>query len=341
MRRIGLAVAVALSLVLGTIAGEAQQVKVYRVGVMFQGSPPAPGTQLALTTALRDLGYIEGRNIVIDRRWAEGKNEHYSSLAAELVALKPDVIVADTTPAVIAAKRATATIPIVMVLPADPVGFGLVESLSRPGGNVTGVTSLETDLIVKGVEFLHAVVPKAKLMAVLMSDSSPTHPSQVKAIQYAVRGFGLTVLPTMVRSSEDFEEAFRSMAKQKAEALIVLGGLPFAFSASGEWVRPGAAASTAGAAAKLLKLVAKAKLPAIYRTRSWVDEGGLMSYGWSLPKRWSLAATYVDKILKGAKPADLPVQQPTEFELVINLKTAKTLGLTIPPSVLALADRVQ
>src|SRR5262249_61668595 len=142
----------------------------------------------------------------------------------------------------------------------------------------TGVTSLETPLIVKGVEFLHAVVPKAKLMAVLMSDS-PVHPSQVKAIQDAVRGFGLTVLPTMVRSSEDFEEAFGSMAKQKAEALIVLGGLPFSFSASGE---------------KLLKLVAKAKLPAIYRTRSWVDEGGLMSYGWSLPKRWSLAATYVD-----------------------------------------------
>src|SRR5262245_1839801 len=324
MRRIGLAVAVALSLVLGTIAGEAQQVKVYRVGVMFQGSPPAPGTQLALTTALRDLGYIEGRNIVIDRRWAEGKNERYSSLAAELVALKPDVIVADTTPAVIAAKRATATIPIVMVLPADPVGFGLVESLSRPGGNVTGVTSLEADLIVKGVEFLHAVVPKAKLMAVLMSDN-PTHPSQVKAIQDAVRKFGLTVLPTMVRSSEDFEEAFRSMAKQKAQALIVLGGPPFSPPRGG----------------KLVELAAKTKLPAMYRTRNWVDAGGLLSYGVSNPKNWSLAATYVDKILKGAKPADLPVQQPTEFELVINLKTAKTLGLTIPPSVFALADRVQ
>src|SRR5262245_43410959 len=325
MRRIGLAVAVALSLVLGTIAGEAQQVKVYRVGVMFQGSPPAPGTQLALTTALRDLGYIEGRNIVIDRRWAEGKNEHYSSLATELVALKPDVIVADTTAAVIAAKRATATIPIVMVLPADPVGLWIVESLARPGGNVTGVTSLETDLIVKGVEFLQAVVPKAKLMAVLMSDSSPTHPSQVKAIQDAVRGFGLTVLPTMVRSSEDFEEAFRSMAKQKAEALIVLGGPPFSPPRGG----------------KLVELAAKTKLPAMYRTRNWVDAGGLVSYGVSNPKNWSLAATCVDKILKGAKPADLPVQQPTEFELVINLKTAKTLGLTIPPSVFALADRVQ
>src|SRR5215510_6961071 len=262
MRLIGLAVVLAICLLAEPISAEAQQAKIYRVGVLVQGSPPVPGSQPGpFATAMRDLGYIEGRNIVIDRRWAEGKNERYSSLATELVALKPDVIVADTTPAILAAKRATATIPIVMVLPGDPVGFGLVESLARPGGNVTGVTSLETDLIVKGVEFLHAVVPKAKLMAVLMSDSSPTHPSQVKAIQDAVRGFGLTVLPTMVRSSEDFEEAFRSMAKQKAEALIVLGGLPFSFSASGELGDAGAQAQ------KLLKLVAKAKLPAIYRTR--------------------------------------------------------------------------
>ena len=262
---------------------------------------------------------------MVDWRSAEGNNDRYSSLAAELVALKPDVIVADTTPAILAAKRATATIPIVMVTPADPVGSGLVKSLARPGGNVTGVTSLEADLIVKGVDFLHAVVPKAKLMAVLMSDN-PTHPSQVKAIQDAVRGFGVTVLPTMVRSSDDFEAAFSSLAKQKAEALIVLGGPPFSSSAQ---------------RGKLLGLAAKTKLPGIYRTRNWVVEGGLMSYGHDNLKNWSLAATYVDKILKGAKPADLPVQQPTEFELVINLKTAKTLGLTIPPSVLALADRVQ
>jgi len=325
MRRFGLAVVVVLSLVLAPIAGEAQEVKVYRVGVMNQGSPPAQGQPLLFTKALRDLGYIEGRNIVIDRRWAEGINERYSSLATELVALKPDVIVADTTPAILAAKRATATIPIVMVTPADPVGSGLVDSLARPGGNVTGVTSLEADLIVKGVEFLHAVVPKAKLMAVLMSDN-PTHPSQVKAIQDAVRGFGVTVLPTMVRSADDFNEAFRSMAKQKAEALIVLGGPPF---------------SSPAQRGKLLGLAAKTKLPTIYRTRNWVNEGGLMSYGPNTLKNWSIVATYVDKILKGAKPADLPVQQPTEFELVINLKTAKRLGLMIPPSVLALADRVQ
>ena len=324
MRLIGLAVLAAV-ITLAPLAGEAQQVKVYRVGVLLQGSPPAPGSQPGiLVRALRDLGYIEGRNIVVDRRWAEGKNERYASLATELVALKPDVIVADTTPAVIAAKRATATIPIVMVAPGDPVGSGLVESLARPGGNVTGVTSLQTELLVKGVELLHAVVPKAKRVAVLMTDN-PAHPSQLKTIQDSARGFGLTVLPTMVRSSEDFEEAFRSMAKQQAGALIVLGGPPF---------------TSAAQRGKIVELAAKTKLPATYRTRNWVDEGGLLSYGSSLAKRWRLAATYVDKILKGAKPADLPVQQPTEFESVINMKTAKALGLTIPQTLLLRADQV-
>jgi putative tryptophan/tyrosine transport system substrate-binding protein len=187
------------------------------------------------------------------------------------------------------------------------------------------VTSLETELHVKGVELLHAVVPKATRVAVLMSDN-PVHPSQLKAIQDAARGFGLTVLPTMVRSSDDFEEAFRSMAKQKAGALIVLGGSPFN--------------SARGALDKLLKLAAKAKLPAIYRSRNEVEAGGLLSYAANNAKNWSLAATYVDKILKGAKPADLPVQQPTEFELAINLKTAKALGLTIPQSILLRAGQV-
>lgn len=329
MRLIGLAVMLAVGLVLASIGGEAQQVKVYRVGVVNQGAPPAPGSPPgpitgAFARALRDLGYIEGRNIVVDRRWAEGKNERYSGLITELVALKPDVIVADTTPAVIAAKRATATIPIVMVNPSDPVGSGLIESLARPGGNVTGVTSLETELIVKGLELLHAVVPKAKRMAVLMSDNQ-VHESQLKRIQDAAKDFGLTVLPTMARSSEDFEEAFRSMVKQKAEALIVLGGPPFNPSVSG---------------GKLIDLAAKSKLPTIYRTRNWVEGGGLLSYGVDLPKNWSLAATYVDKILKGANPADLPVQQPREFELAINMKTAKTLGLTIPQTVLLQASHV-
>ena len=212
-----------------------------------------------------------------------------------------------------------------MVFPSDPVGSGLVESLARPGGNVTGVTNLETELHVKGVELLHAVVPKAKRMAVLMSSDNPVHPSDLKAIQGAAKSFGLTVLPTMVRSSEDFEGAFRSMAKEKAGALIVLGGAPF---------------TTPAARDKLLELAAKTKLPTMYRTRWFVDAGGLLSYGQSPAKTWRLVATYVDKILKGTKPADLPVQQPTEFELVINLKTAKALGLTIPQTLLLQADQV-
>ena len=325
MRLIGLVVVLTLNLTLAPLAGEAQQVKVYRVGVLLQGSPPAPGSPPGvLVRALRDLGFIEGRNIVLDRRWADGQNERFSSLASELVALKPDVIVAETTPAAIAAKGATATIPIVMVWPSDPVDSGLVASLARPGGNVTGMSSLQTELQGKGVELLHAVVPKATRMAALVSDN-PIHPAQLKTIQDAARGFGLTILPTMVHSSEDFEEAFRSMAKQKAGALIVLGGAPFASPAQRD---------------KLVELAAKAKLPAMYRNRWWVDAGGLMSYGVNPSKLWSLAATYVDKILKGAKPSDLPVQQPSQFELVINLKTAKALGLTIPPLLLLQADQV-
>ena len=323
MRLIGLAVVFAVGLGLVPRAAEAQQTKIYRVGMLLQASPPPPGTPGFFGPALRDLGYIEGKNIIFDRRWVEGKNERFSSFATELVALKPDVIVAETTPGAIAAKSATATIPIVMVFPSDPVGSGLVTSFARPGGNVTGVSSLETELQVKGVELLHAVVPTATRIAVLMSDN-PVHPSQIETIQGAAKSFGLTVLPTMVRSSADFEEAFGSMAKQKAGALIVLGGAPFGY----------------GGFKTLLELAAKAKLPAMFRDRDWVDAGGLMSYGGSPAKAWRLAATYVDKILKGAKPADLPVQQPREFELVINLKTAKALGLTIPQSVLLRADRV-
>jgi putative ABC transport system substrate-binding protein len=204
------------------------------------------------------------------------------------------------------------------------VGSGLITSLARPGGNVTGVSSLENELHVKGVELLHTVVPTATRMAVLMSDN-PVHSSQVNVIEGAAKTFGLTVLPTMVRSSEDFEEAFRSMAKQNAGAVIVLGGTTVSPPAQRD---------------KLVELAAKTKLPAKYPTRWWVDAGGLLSYGVSSATNWSIAATYVDKILKGAKPAELPVQQPREFELVINLKTAKALGLTIPPSVLARAAEV-
>jgi putative ABC transport system substrate-binding protein len=306
------------------LAAEAQQTRVYRVGVLLQGVPLPPGTQYMSQRMLHDLGYVEGRNLVFDRRYAEGKNERFASLAAELVAAKPDIIIADSTPAGIAAKRATTTIPIVLINVSDPVGAGLVASLSRPGGNITGVTDFGTDLALKGADLLHAIVPKATRIAVLMSDN-PVHPAQLKAIQDAATGIGLTTLPTLVRSIEEFDEAFASMVKKNVGALILLGGAPF---------------STPPQRDKVVELAAKTRLPTMYPSRSWVDAGGLLSYGPSLLHRWRLVAAYVDKILKGAKPADLPVQQPSEFELVINLKTAKALGLTIPPSLLSRADEV-
>jgi putative ABC transport system substrate-binding protein len=220
--------------------------------------------------------------------------------------------------------HATETIPVVMVNVSDPVGSGLVASLARPGGNVTGGTDFGTELAVKAVDLVHAAVPKATRIAVLMSDN-PVHPSQLKEIQDAAKRIGLTVLPTMARSSEDFEEAFTSMAKRSAGAFILLGGAPFSVERHRD---------------KLLELAAKTKLPAVYPERWFVEGGGLFSYGPSSWYKWRLTATYVGKILKGAKPVDLPVQQPTEFELVINLKTAKALGLTIPPSLLLRADQV-
>jgi putative ABC transport system substrate-binding protein len=308
------------------LAAEAQQATVYRVGMLRQDSPPAPGSQpLILTRALRDLGYIEGRNIVFYQRWAHGKNERFPSLAAELVALRPDAIVAETTLGTIAAMRATATIPIVMVNVTDPVGSGLVASIARPGGNVTGVSLLATEAGVKGVELLHAVVPKATRMAVLMSEN-PAHPLSLKAIQDAARLIGLTVLSTVVRSPEELEGAFASITKKNAGALMVLGGAPLG--------------STPEQREKLVELAAKTQLPTIYTHRMFVSRGGLLSYGPNSVESWTLVATFIDKILRGAKPGDIPVQQPKEFDLAINLKTAKALGLTIPPSLLQRADQV-
>jgi putative ABC transport system substrate-binding protein len=318
---------------LGTLAGALLavplgaegQTKVYRVGFLAQGSPPSAGQPRFFWTAMRELGYLEGQNLILEYRYAEGRNDRFPGFAADLVALKPDVIVADSTPAAIAAAQATATIPIVIVNVSDPVGSALVASLARPGGNVTGTTDFGTELAVKGVELMHAAVPKATSLAVLMSDN-PVHPFQLKEIQSAATKRGLTVLPTMVRSFGELEKAFVSMARQKAGALIWLGGAPI---------------STEQQRHQLVDLAAKTKLPTLYPgSRWWVEAGGLMSYGMTSSFRWGRTATYVAKILKGAKPADLPVEQPSEFELVVNLKTAKALGLTIPPSLLQRADEV-
>jgi putative ABC transport system substrate-binding protein len=306
-------------------AAEPQETRVYRIGFLLQGSPPPPGAKPgALRVALSDLGYIEGRNLVVEFRWAEGKAERFPRLASELVALGLDTIIADTTAGSLAVKHATATIPIVMINVSDPVGSGLVTSLARPGGNVTGVTDFGSELAVKAVDLVHTAVPKATRIAVLMSDN-PVHPSQLRLIQDASHKLGLTVLPTRVTALAEFEEAFRSIAKQNAGALILLGGAPF---------------STERQRDKLVELAAKARLPAMYPSRWWTDAGGLLSYGPSSVHRNRLAAAYVDRILKGARPADLPVQQPNEFELVINLKAARALGLALPPTLLQRADQV-
>jgi putative ABC transport system substrate-binding protein len=275
-----------------------------------------------LRMALRDLGYVEGQNLVVDVRAAEGRNQRFPGLAAELVALKPDAIVAESTPAAVAAKAATATIPIVMMAVSDPVGSGLVASLARPGGNVTGVTDFGSELAVKAVDLLHTIVPKATRIAVLMSDN-PVHPSQLRAVQDAANAMGIMAVPIMARSSEDLDGAFASIAKQNAGAFIWLGGAPISTNAQRD---------------KLVGLAARARIPALYPGRWIVGGEGLLSYGPTAAYQWTVTAGYVDRILKGAKPYDLPVQQPTRFQLVINLKTAKALDLAIPQSVLLRAE---
>lgn len=309
-------------------AAGAQQARRYRVGYLTQGPPLPPGSKPipgGFRASLRDLGYVEGQNLVLESRGAEGRIERLPALAIELLALKPDVILADSTPATLAAKRATATIPIVMVDVANPVDSGLITSLARPGGNITGVADVGIETATKQFDLLRALVPGATRIAVLMSDN-PVHRLQLSAIEEAARRVGLTTLPTMVDSSARLEEAFASMARQNAGALIWLDGAPVI------------AEQHLG---KLVELPAKARLPTVYGVRQAVEAGGLLGFGPDRVRMWRTAAVYVDKILKGARPADLPVQQPTEFELVINRKTAQALGLTIPPSLRLRAEVIE
>ena len=244
------------------------------------------------------------------------------TLAGELVALKPDVIVAFQSDGALAAKQATTTIPIVMVLVADPVGSGLVASLAHPGGNVTGVYSYAIDLIAKDVELIHAVAPKAARIGILMSDNA-IHPRQVKGIEAAAKNIGLAVAPAMDRSNDELEQAFTSWAREGVAAVIILAGSRQAMQR-----------------ARIAELATKYRMATLCSNRAYAEKGCLMSYGANLAAEYRLAVTYVDKILKGAKPADLPVEQPPTFELVINLKTARALGITIPQSLLLRADEV-
>ena len=301
-----------------------QAAKVHRVGYLSI-SPQALWTEQFFETfkkRLHELGYVEGQNVIINPRWAENNFGSLPGLAAELVALKPDVIVAATAPGANAVKQATTTIPIVMVAVADPVGSKLVSSLAKPGGNITGGSTMALDTVGKTIELLRTVAPKANRIAVLMTDS-PTHPRYLEAFQTVARKFDVKLVPTMAKSPGDIEKAFASMVRENAKAVIILGDPLFTFQRE-----------------NVVAFAAKAKLPTIYGIKEFVEVGGLMSFGQSVTGMFRLAADYVDKILKGAKPADLPVQQPTEFELVINLKTAKALGITIPQEILLRADKV-
>jgi putative ABC transport system substrate-binding protein len=268
---------------------------------------------------LQKLGYVEGRNIHIEFRSAEGKSERLAGLAAELVRLKVDIFVAAQTPAITAAKQATSQIPIVMAGAGDPVGTGLIASLARPGGNITGISATTAELGGKLLELFREVLPSAKRVAVLANATDPFTKPFLEQIQTAGRTMTLEISPTMIREAGEIDAAFPDLVKRRTDVVIVQGSLPRRRAA---------------------ELALKHRLPAVALNGSFPDEGGLMSYSANVADLHRETAVYVDKILKGAKPADLPVQQPTKFELVVNLKTAKALGITVPQSILARSDRV-
>jgi len=328
MRRIGLAVVLAVSLILAPVATEAQQAtKAPRVGFLLaglrsdsQGIQPYFG---AFRQALHELSYVEGQSIAIEYRSAEGRYERLPDLAAELVRLKVDVIVAVATPAVQAAKLATKAIPIVMLSVGDPVAAGLVASVARPGGNITGLSNFAPELVGKQLQLLREVAPTVSLVVVLSNPANPGNAPQMREAETAARALGLRVQPLEAQGPSDIDRAFVAMTRERAGALLVLVDSMFIVQRE-----------------RIADLAAKSRLPAMYGLRLHAEAGGLMAYGANLRDLLRHTATFVDKILKGAKPADLPIEQPTKFELVINLKTAKVLGLTIPQSLLVRADQV-
>jgi len=307
------------------LRAEAQQpTKLHRIGYLLGASSSFYTARIdAFQQGLNELGYTEGKNIVIEYRYADGKADRLPALAVELVRLKLDVIVATTTPSVLAAKKASATIPIVFVSVADPVASGLVASLARPGGNITGLTILAPELSGKRLELLKEAVPKATRVAFLWNSANPAQGLLWKESQAAAQELRLQLQSLEVRSSNDFENTFEAALRERAQALITA---------------PEPLINTH--LKRIVEFAAKNRLPAMYAGPEVVDAGVLMSYAPDYTHQYRRAATYVDKILKGAKPADLPVEQPTKFEFVINLKTAKQIGVTIPPSVLGRADRV-
>ena len=306
------------------LAARAQQPgKLPTIGFLGADTPSTESQRVAaFVQRLRELGWIDGRNLAIEYRWAEGRNERYAEIAAEFVRLKVDVIVTAGTPPTLAAKQATAVIPIVFAAASDPVGTGLVASLARPGGNVTGLSIQTTDLAGKRLELLREVVPGLRRLAIMANVGNPASVLEMGEAQATARTLGLEVTTSEIRRAEDIAPAFEAL-KGRADALYVCAD-PLVNTNR----------------IRINTLALGARLPTMYGFREYVEAGGLMSYGPNLPDLFRRAADFVDKILRGAKPADIPVEQPTKFDLVINLTTAKALGLDVPPTLLARADEV-
>ena len=329
MRRstVGLIVTLTLGIPGAPLPGDAQQpARTPRIGVLLPGAPAAaarnPRMQ-AFYQSLREFGWVEGQNVVFERRYAQGQFGQLSDLATELARLNVDIIVTASTPPAMAAKSATTSIPIVILDPGDPVATGLVTSLARPGGNVTGVSSIAPDLAAKRLQLLKEAVPKLSRVAVLFNAAIPPAEVAFRELQAAAQTLGVQIGPVGVERPSGLEDAFGVITKEQAAALVVFPD-PLTFTNQ----------------ERIVAFAAKGRLAAMFGAREFVDAGGLMSYGPNYPAMFRRGAYYVDRILRGTRPADLPVEQPMRFELVVNLKTAKALGLTFPPSILIRADQV-
>lgn len=314
----------AISCIARPVATRAQQSgRMYRIGFLWHGPYEFEDALEAFRDGLRELGYVEGRNITVEYRWAEGKPDRMLDMAEQLARLKVDIIIAPSSIYTGAAKRATSTIPIVFMSHADPLGTGHVKSLSRPGGNITGLSLMMTETNVKGLELFKEMIPALSHVVVIFDPATPSHTPGLKAVQATGPSLGLKVLPLPVRSAAEFDAAFSAIARERADGVLVLSTPLFISGAK-----------------PLAALALKHKLPSLFGPRHHVEEGGLMSYSPERSDLWRRGAIFVDKILKGAKPADLPVQQPTKFDLSINLRTAKAIGVKIPESFLLRADKV-
>jgi putative tryptophan/tyrosine transport system substrate-binding protein len=307
----------------GAASAEAQQLKPARIALLIPGSAATFAVRTeAFRQGLRELGYTEGQSVVLEYRYADGRFDRLPELAAEMLRLNPDIVVTSDTPAVQAVKKLTSAVPIVMGNIADPVAVGLVASLARPGGNITGLTTLALDLDGKRLELLKEIMPRLARVSFLWDPTNPAMTNRIKEVQAAARALNIDLQSLEIRNHKEMEGAFDAALREKTGALLAPNTIVVARGK------------------EIADFAAKNRLAVVYDTREFIESGGLMSYGPSFPDLWRRAASYVDKILKGAKPADLPVEQPTKFELVINLKTAKQIGVGVPPGVLARADRV-